>query len=103
MVACRRVFFYPATLQLSMAWYVYIVECADRTLYTGITTDLHRRLDEHNGSLVGAKYTRTRRPVRQVYFVECESRSVAAKEEARIKGLPKEGKQQLILSFIEKS
>ena len=44
-------------------YFVYILECADGTLYTGITTDLERRLDEHNNSSKGAKYTRARRPV----------------------------------------
>jgi putative endonuclease len=48
-------------------WYVYILECKDKTFYTGITTDLERRIKEHNNSLLGAKYTKSRRPVKLVY------------------------------------
>lgn len=62
-----------------------MLECADGTLYTGITTDLERRLDEHNHSTKGAKYTRARRPVKLVYFEELENRSEASKREYFIK------------------
>ena len=65
-------------------WYVYIVECADGSLYTGITTDVRRRLLEHNFSFKAAKYTRSRRPVRMMWTKECENRSEASKEEYRI-------------------
>ena len=77
-------------------WNVYIVKCADQTLYTGITTDLNRRLIEHNGSALGAKYTSHRRPVKIVYFEKFKSRSLASKEENRIKKLNKEEKIKLI-------
>ncbi len=50
------------------AWHVYIVCCKDNSYYTGITTDLQRRMEEHNSAKKGAKYTRTRRPVELVYF-----------------------------------
>jgi len=73
-------------------WYVYIVQCADGTLYTGISTDVNRRLQEHNYSKKGAKYTKTRRPVTLKYVIECHGRSEAAKEEARIKKLSRENK-----------
>jgi len=53
---------------MNKEWFVYIVECNDKTLYTGITTDLERRIKEHNYSSKGAKYTSKRRPVRMVYF-----------------------------------
>ncbi len=66
-------------------YYVYIVKCADETLYTGIATELERRIDEHNGSDKGAKYTRTRRPVTLVYSEECTDRSLASKREYEIK------------------
>jgi putative endonuclease len=79
-----------------MAWHVYILECADGTLYTGITNDLERRIREHNDSTLGAKYTRARRPVVLAYSKECEDRSDASKEEARIKALSREGKRELI-------
>ena len=66
-------------------YYVYIVECADKTLYTGIATELERRVEEHNNSEKGAKYTRVRRPVRLVYSEEYPDRSAASKREYEIK------------------
>jgi putative endonuclease len=66
-------------------YYVYILKCADNTLYTGITTELERRIDEHNGSDKGAKYTRVRRPVSLVYSEEYSDRSSASKREYEIK------------------
>tara|TARA_Y100000593_G_scaffold50967_1_gene95783 strand:- start:6062 stop:6310 length:249 start_codon:yes stop_codon:yes gene_type:complete len=79
-------------------WYVYIVECADGSLYTGITTDVQRRILEHNYSFKAAKYTRSRRPVRLVYRKEVQNRSEASKEEARIKKLTRVKKLELIKS-----
>lgn len=49
-------------------WYVYIAECSDKSLYTGITTDIDRRISEHNNSNKGAKYTKSRQPVELVYY-----------------------------------
>jgi len=66
-------------------YYVYIVECADETLYTGIATELARRVEEHNSSEKGAKYTRVRRPVTLVYSEEYPDRSTASKREYEIK------------------
>ena len=66
-------------------YYVYIVECADDTLYTGIATELERRIDEHNTSEKGAKYTRVRRPVKLVYSEKHKDRSSASKREYEIK------------------
>lgn len=77
-------------------YYVYILACADDTLYTGITTDIDRRLDEHNSDALGAKYTAARRPVNLVYIKECKDRSAASKEEYRIKKLSRKEKLQLI-------
>ena len=77
-------------------YYLYILECADETLYTGITTDLERRLHEHNATLRGAKYTRGRRPVRLVYYKRFKTRSLASKTEAKIKGLTRAEKLELI-------
>ena len=68
-------------------YFVYILECADQTFYTGITTDLNRRIKEHNNSKLGAKYTKIRRPVKLVYSKDFENRSKALIEEARIKNL----------------
>ncbi|HIP18527.1 MAG TPA: GIY-YIG nuclease family protein [Sulfurovum sp.] len=66
-------------------YYVYIVKCADNTLYTGIATALERRIEEHNASPKGAKYTRVRRPVELVYTEEYPDRSTASKREYEIK------------------
>ena len=77
-------------------WYVYIVECADGSFYTGITTDVKRRLLEHNYSFKSAKYTRSRRPVRLVWSKEAANRSEASKEEYRIKRLKRKQKRELI-------
>ena len=69
--------------------------CSDGTLYTGITTDLERRLDEHNNSPKGAKYTRTRRPVSLVYSEEALNRSEATKREIFIKKMNRTQKLKL--------
>jgi putative endonuclease len=76
-------------------WYIYILECSDGTLYTGITTDVNRRLLEHNSGK-GAKYTRVRRPVVLKALFEAKNRSEAAKEEYRIKQLPRTEKLKLL-------
>ena len=77
-------------------YYLYILECSDSSLYTGITADLDRRIKEHNSSEFGAKYTSTRRPVKLVYSKKFSDRSRASKEEARIKKLSREEKLELI-------
>ena len=66
-------------------YYVYIVHCADNTLYTGICTHIERRLLEHNTSSRGAKYTRSRRPVSLLYHEPHPDRSSASKREYQIK------------------
>lgn len=79
-------------------YYVYILCCSDKTLYTGITTDIERRILEHNGELPGgARYTQGRRPVKPVYIHEYNNRSLASKEESRIKKLSRIEKEKLIL------
>ncbi|MDG0978219.1 MAG: GIY-YIG nuclease family protein [Halieaceae bacterium] len=78
-------------------WVVYILNCADGSLYTGVTTDMERRLRQHNGEIVGgARYTRVRRPVAVAWQQSCESRSQACKYEAQIKTLSKSAKERLI-------
>ncbi len=77
-------------------WIVYIVECVDGSLYTGITTDFKRRIKEHNSSKLGAKYTRGRGPVKLVYSSKMEDKALASKEEYRIKKLSKKEKIELI-------
>lgn len=77
-------------------YYLYILKCADGTLYTGITIDIDRRLAEHNGSVLGAKYTRARRPVRLVFSKRYRNRSTASKAECKIKNLTREQKLKVI-------
>lgn len=80
----------------SALWSVYIVRCADNSLYTGITTDPARRVKEHNNGGLGAKYTRARRPVNLVYVEIVENRSDATKREHQIKNLDLQAKLLLI-------
>jgi putative endonuclease len=78
-------------------WNVYIVRCADGSLYTGIAKDLERRMAEHNSDdTLGAKYTRGRRPVELVYNEHFDSRSEAARRESEIKRMKRDAKQNLI-------
>lgn len=79
-----------------MKYFVYIVRCSDDTLYTGITTNVDRRIDEHNGDIKGAKYTKMRRPVKLIYSAKFANRSFASKEEFRIKNLTRKEKELLI-------
>ena len=82
---------------MSQAWFVYILECADNTLYTGIAMDVEKRLEEHNNdNKLGAKYTRARRPVKLVYKESCASRSAATKRELQIKKLSRVDKMKLV-------
>jgi len=78
--------------------FVYILKCADGTLYTGYARDLKKRISEHNGKskVEGAKYTRSRRPVKLMYQEEFPSRSAAQQREYAIKQLSRPQKQQLI-------
>jgi putative endonuclease len=77
-------------------WHIYILKCADKTFYTGITTDLERRVREHNDSKLGARYTKSRRPVKLVYCRKIKNRPLAMKEELRIKRLSRPEKIKLI-------
>jgi putative endonuclease len=82
---------------MSSPWCVYIVLCADGSLYTGIATDAVRRVEEHNSSdLLAAKYTRARRPVALVYQEPCADRAAAARREHAIKILRRREKHSLI-------
>lgn len=76
-------------------YHVYILRCADGTLYTGCTNDLERRLRTHNAGK-GAKYTRARLPVELVYAEEAVDKSQALRREAAIKALPRSEKLKLI-------
>jgi len=82
-------------------WWVYLLRCKDNTLYCGITTDLDRRVFEHNFTGNAAKYTRSRRPVSLVWSRKVENRSSALKMENKIKKLPKKSKEMMIESFVD--
>ncbi len=84
--------------QTSQNWTVYLLRCADNSLYCGITTNLEKRLRQHNGELVGgAKYTKVRQPCELVYTESTENRSQASQREYQIKQLSKTQKEALIL------
>ena len=76
-------------------WYVYIIKCADGNLYTGVTTDIPRRVKRHNLKKA-SKYTRVRTPVTLAYSEECPTKSSALKREAQIKRWSKQKKLALI-------
>jgi putative endonuclease len=78
-------------------WHVYIVRCRDGSLYTGITTDLGRRVTQHNSGS-GARYTRSRRPVTLVYQEPAADRAAASRREAAIKSLTRQVKDELVRS-----
>lgn len=77
-------------------WVVYILECSDKTLYTGITNNLEKRIEQHNTGTEGAKYTRARRPVKCIYHEKQDNRSEATKREMAIKKLSRYKKLALI-------
>ena len=78
--------------------YVYILRCSDKTLYTGWTNDLEKRIEKHNSG-EGAKYTRGRTPCKLVYFEEYETKIEATKREYAIKKLTRDEKKKLILKM----
>ena len=79
----------------AVTWFVYILVCADLSLYTGVTTDLGRRLERHNAG-TGAKYTAARRPVRLAWSEACPDRSAAQRREAEIKRMTRREKLALL-------
>jgi len=79
-------------------WHVYIIECKDEKLYTGITNNLNRRLSEHNSGN-GGRFTKFRRPVKLVYYQEVLNKSEALKKEIEIKKLARSEKLSLVRSF----
>ena len=79
----------------SQHWQVYIVQCADRTLYTGVAKELEARIEAHNAGR-GAKYTRGRRPVELVYSEVAADRPSALRRELEIKKLPADAKRALL-------
>lgn len=79
---------------------LYILRCSDKTLYTGITADLKRRIHEHNTSDKGAKYTRNRRPCVLVHSEQLENKSAALKREIVIKKMTKAKKEAFLLNSM---
>jgi predicted GIY-YIG superfamily endonuclease len=84
------------------AWCLYLVRCADDTLYTGITNDLQRRLEQHNRG-TASRYTRSRLPVELVYREGCRDKSGALKKELRVKSLSRQAKYAYIARVIPQS
>ena len=80
----------------SQIWFVYILRCSDNSLYTGVTTDLERRLKQHNENATGARYTRARRPVALAYAETAIDRSEAQRREAAIKRMSPAQKEAVI-------
>lgn len=79
-----------------MVWTVYIIEASDNTLYTGISTDVERRWNEHSNGKTGAKFFRGRSPKKLVYQEAAKNRSEASRREAQIKQLSRQQKLALI-------
>ncbi|WP_286233639.1 GIY-YIG nuclease family protein [Thalassotalea sediminis] len=80
-------------------WYVYLVRCADNSLYAGVTTDISRRINEHNHTNKGAKYTRVRRPVSLAYVEHAANRQAACQREYSLRKLPKKKKELLVCQY----
>ena len=79
-----------------MKWFLYVLRCADDSFYAGITTDVERRLYEHNNSKLGAKYTKNKRPVSLICTYDFPDRSTASKAEYHFKKLSRKQKQQIL-------
>jgi putative endonuclease len=88
----------PVRRNSSAVAYVYLLRCADESLYCGWTTDVERRLDAHRAG-TASRYTRSRRPVEIAAVIPVADRSAALKEEARIKRLPRREKLRLVVGF----
>lgn len=82
-----------------MAWFLYILRCSDGSLYTGVTTDIDRRFNEHKEGKTGAKYTRSRFPIEIVYREACASRSEAQVKESALKKLKKADKEIVVKNY----
>jgi len=86
-----------------MAWFVYILRCADTSLYTGVTTDVLARIESHNSSKQGARYTRSRRPVTLAYQERKRNKSFALRREAEIKSWTKAEKELFLRNSAKKA
>ena len=84
-----------------MQWYMYVILCFDNSFYCGITTNLERRLKQHNGKIKGgAKYTRSKRPCRLLYKETVGNRSIATKKEIEFKKLSRKKKEEFLTSYF---
>jgi len=83
------------------SWFVYLLRCADNSLYCGITTDMERRLTQHNAG-TASKYTRPRRPVSLAHHIKVEDKSAALKLELKVKKQPARNKIAYLISFEDK-
>ncbi len=81
-------------------WFVYFLRCKDNSLYAGITTDVVRRLHQHNHTKLGAKYTRARRPVTLVFTEMTPDKSSASKREYQLRKLSKPQKEHLVSIYL---
>ena len=81
-------------------YFLYILKCRDGTLYTGISVDLARRIREHNTNSKGAKYTRSRRPVKLVYSKKYRNRSTVSVAESRLKDMARQEKLSLVQGSV---
>mgnify|MGYP000412741770 CR=1 FL=1 len=87
-------------MTISKVWYVYFLRCNDNSLYAGITTDIKRRLHQHNNTKLGAKYTRAKRPVTLVFLEESLNKSTASKREYQLRRLTKNQKELLVSAYL---
>lgn len=82
-----------------MTWLVYMLLCADKTIYTGATNNIERRLKAHNSGR-GAKYTRSRLPVKLLCTIDCDNKSSALKLEYKIKQMSRKQKLELVEQYV---
>ena len=85
---------------MAKKWFFYVLSCSDKSLYTGVTTDVDRRLKEHNLKK-GAKYTRSRTPVIVLYYREVTNRSIAQKMESAFKKLSRRDKLKRLCDMVD--
>lgn len=83
-------------------WFVYLLRCNDNSLYAGITTDIERRLHQHNHTKLGAKYTRAKRPVTLAFIETATDKSTASKREYQLRKLTKMQKERLVSTYFSK-
>ncbi len=82
------------------SWFVYFLRCNDNSLYAGITTNIERRLHQHNHTKLGAKYTRAKRPVTLAFLESATNKSTASKREYQLRKLTKKEKEQLVSTYL---